>query len=61
MLMPTRTEVNLFTPPEELERQRTIRELLAACREQLRRCRSKEERKDIISTIKGYEYQLGIK
>jgi hypothetical protein len=56
--MTKRTDIDLFTPPEELERQRAIRELLRACRAQLRRCRSKSERKDIMSTIKGYEWQL---
>lgn len=56
--MEERAGIDLFTPVAELERQATIRELLAACREQLRRCKSKSERKDILSSIKGYESQL---
>lgn len=58
MLMATRSATNLFTDPAELDRRAVIEELLAACREQLRRAKSKAERKDIRSSIRGYEFQL---
>lgn len=51
-------QADLFTPQAELDRIAAIQELLSACREQLRRAMSQRERKDIISTIKGYEWQL---
>jgi hypothetical protein len=48
--------IDLFTPQAELDRVAAIQELLSACREQLRRARTRSNRKDIQSAIKGYEY-----